>query len=138
MIALVLVAALLGPQAAGEPVPTSARKRTDEDRKAYTMDADVPPNIKKQPQPNYPKTAFKEKVQGTVEVEFVIDEQGRVRDPEIVDRDQNPIKGNPVAVNDLYLEAMAVVRKWQFDPAMKNGKPVATIARAPVSFRIFR
>jgi len=29
------------------------------------------------------------------------------------------------------------VYQWVFSPAMKNGRPVATLAEAPVTFRIF-
>jgi hypothetical protein len=37
------------------------------------------------------------------------------------------------------LDAAAVqtVYQWIFSPAMKNGRPVATLAEAPVTFRIF-
>ena len=135
MITLLLAAALVAPQAPDEPVPASARKRTAEDRAAYAVDFDVPPRVKKQTRPDYPLVAFTEKVEGAIEVEFVIDEQGRVRDPE-VDREKNPIKGSPLAANALYQEALAVVRRWRFDPAKKDGRPIATIARAPVMFRI--
>ena len=34
-------------------------------------------------------------------------------------------------------KAIEAVRLWRFRPAMKGGRPVATIARAPVAFRIF-
>jgi len=33
--------------------------------------------------------------------------------------------------------AIQTVRQWVFSPAMKQGHPVATIARAPVAFRIY-
>ena len=33
--------------------------------------------------------------------------------------------------------ALQTVREWLFAPAIKNGRPVATIAQAPVTFRIF-
>jgi protein TonB len=33
--------------------------------------------------------------------------------------------------------AIATVKQWQFAPAIKHGRPVATIAQAPVGFRIF-
>jgi hypothetical protein len=29
------------------------------------------------------------------------------------------------------------VRSWLFEPALKDGRPVATLAMAPVHFRIF-
>ena len=33
--------------------------------------------------------------------------------------------------------ALEAVRDWSFYPAIKHGRPVATIARAPVSFVIY-
>jgi len=33
--------------------------------------------------------------------------------------------------------ALEAVREWVFTPALKHGVPVATLARAPVGFRIF-
>jgi outer membrane biosynthesis protein TonB len=33
--------------------------------------------------------------------------------------------------------ARETVKQWIFSPAVKNGRAVATIAQAPVSFRIF-
>jgi outer membrane biosynthesis protein TonB len=33
--------------------------------------------------------------------------------------------------------ALEVVREWIFTPAVRHGVPVATVARAPVVFRIF-
>ena len=40
---------------------------------------------------------------------------------------------------ELALDAAAIqtVRQWVFSPAIKGGRPVATIAQAPVSFRIY-
>jgi protein TonB len=32
--------------------------------------------------------------------------------------------------------ALDCVTRWRFNPALKNGQPVATIAHVPVSFRI--
>jgi outer membrane biosynthesis protein TonB len=33
--------------------------------------------------------------------------------------------------------ARQTVLQWVFSPAIKNGRPVATVASAPVTFRIF-
>ena len=68
MIMLVLAASLLAPQAPDEPVPASARKRTAEDRAAYTVDFDVPPRIKTKSVPVYPPVALTEKVEGVINI----------------------------------------------------------------------
>jgi TonB family protein len=99
-------------------------------------DADVGPRIVKQTQPRYPTHAFQVGAYGTVLIEFVIDAKGRVRDPKVI-----PPKGPPRAdlaraVEELNAAALETVRKWRFKPAQKDGQPVATVARAPVSFKI--
>ena len=33
--------------------------------------------------------------------------------------------------------ALQTVYQWVFSPAVKGGRPVATVASAPVTFRIF-
>jgi TonB family protein len=33
--------------------------------------------------------------------------------------------------------AIRTVQQWVFEPAIKNGRPVTTVATAPVTFRIF-
>jgi TonB family protein len=33
--------------------------------------------------------------------------------------------------------ALTCVRDWLFEPAQRGGKPVATVAVAPVTFRIY-
>jgi hypothetical protein len=33
--------------------------------------------------------------------------------------------------------AIQTVQQWLFQPAVKHGRPVATIAQAPVTFRIY-
>jgi periplasmic protein TonB len=90
------------------------------------MDYDQPPRPIKMTRPQYPQEAFVKKIEGTVEVEILIDANGRVVSARVV-------RSIPL------LDAAAVhtVYQWVFSPAMKNGRPVATRAMAPVTFRIF-
>ena len=89
-------------------------------------DVDRPPRLLRQVRPTYPHDAFVKKIEGTVVLEIVIDERGQVVRTRIV-------RSVPL------LDAAAVdaVRQWIFAPAEKRGRPVATIAVTPVSFRIF-
>jgi TonB family protein len=142
-LALLLVLPLLIVSPLDEPTrvpdeapPVSARKRTDEDRAALSGNFDVPPRIKKQTKPLYPDRAFKERLEAEIHVEFVVDEQGRARDPE-VHKMTEPPAGTPGAVADLYEAALEAVRQWRFEPATKDGQPVATIALSPVTFTIY-
>ena len=90
------------------------------------MDYDQPPRPIKMAKPQYPQDAFVKKIEGIVEVEILIDSTGRVIQARIV-------RSIPL----LDAAALQTVYQWIFQPAVKHGRPVATVARAPVTFRIF-
>src|SRR4029079_18842149 len=90
------------------------------------MDYDQPPRPIKMTRPQYPQEAFVKKIEGTVEVEIVIDANGRVVSARVV-------RSIPM----LDAAAVQTVYQWVFAPAMKGGRPVSTRAMAPVTFRIF-
>ena len=90
------------------------------------MDYDQQPRLLRQTKPVYPQEAFVKKIEGVVELEVLIDSSGRVSVRRII---------HSVPVLDA--AAVATVRQWQFAPAVKNGRPVATIALIPVTFRIY-
>jgi TonB family protein len=77
-------------------------------------------------EPEYSEEARKAKFQGTVVLEIVIDERGY------------PTNFRFLNALGLGLDEKAVeaVRQWRFRPAMKNGKPVAVVARVEVNFRL--
>lgn len=89
-------------------------------------DYDQQPRLISQAKPVYPHDAFTKKLEGTVEVGFIIDVDGRVRRAWIV-------KSIPA----LDSAAIQAVRQWVFAPALKGGRPVATQHVAPVKFRIY-
>jgi periplasmic protein TonB len=90
------------------------------------QDYDRPPRLLRPIKPKYPPEAFVKKIQGVVLVEFLIDSTGRVVRARVVQ-----------SVPLLDAAALEAVRDWIFSPAIKHGSPVATIARAPVSFVIY-
>jgi protein TonB len=90
------------------------------------QDYDQPPRLLKKTTPKYPQEAFVKRVEGTVLVEILIDSSGRVIQARI-------IKSVPL----LDAAAVQTVRQWLFAPAIKGGRPVATLAHAPVTFRIY-
>ena len=63
---------------------------------------------------------------GTVELEILIDASGKVVRARV-------IRSIPL----LDAAAIQTVYQWVFEPALKNGRPVATLASAPVGFRIY-
>jgi periplasmic protein TonB len=89
-------------------------------------DYDRPPRLITKTKPVYPAEAFKKKVEGTVLVEILIGADGRVLRARVLE-----------SVPALDAAALEAVRQWAFVPAIKNGRPVATSALAPVSFRIY-
>jgi TonB family protein len=90
-------------------------------------DYDVPPKLLKQKKPKYPKDAFKQKIQGVVRLEFIIETNGEVRDVRVLD-----------SIPALDEAAIRTLRSWRFAPARQKGVPVRVVAQAPVAFCIDR
>src|SRR5262245_6994036 len=93
---------------------------------SIVLDYDQAPRPVRMPKPQYPQDAFVKKVEGTVTVEIVIDITGRVVFAKVVQ-----------SIPQLDAAAVQCVYQWVFQPAVKHGRPVATRATAPVTFRIF-
>lgn len=87
---------------------------------------DRPPRLLRQVRPVYPSEAFIKRVEGTVVLELVVDEQGHVARTRTLQ-----------SVPLLDEAAVDAVRQWVFAPAEKGGRAVAVIVMAPVTFRIF-
>ena len=92
-------AAAAAPSAANQPVAMTALKRT------------------KTVLPQMPESARRKGITGWVEVVFTVNEKGNVDDAEV--RNSSPEE----VFDDAALKA---VRAWRFEPATKDGKPVAT------------
>ncbi len=92
------------------------------------LNYDTPPRAVKQVRPDYPKPAFDAGLEGTVLVEFLIDTTGAVACARLV-------RSLPGTGFDQ--EALKTIYGWHFSPAIKGGKPVPTIAHAPIHFRIY-
>jgi len=90
------------------------------------MDYDSAPRPVKITRPQYPQEAFIKKIEGTVIVEILIDASGRVVRARVIQ-----------SVPLLDAAALQTVYQWVFQPAVKHGRPVPTIAHAPVAFRIY-
>lgn len=79
------------------------------------------------PEPEYSEEARKAKYQGSVVVEAVISPDGHTRDLRVV---------NSLGMG-LDERAIEAVRKWKFEPALKDGRPVAVQVRIEVAFRLY-
>jgi protein TonB len=89
-------------------------------------DWDQPPRILRQQKPVYPPEAFTKKIEGVVEVEFVVELNGRVEHARAV--------SGPAI---LRAAAVQAVSQWVFVPGVRGGQPVRTRHVAPVRFRIY-
>ncbi len=79
------------------------------------------------PDPEYSEEARKAKYQGTVVLWLVVDQNGRPRD----------IKVARALGMGLDQKAIEAVRNWKFEPAMKDGRPVAVQINVEVNFRLY-
>ncbi|HWR14454.1 MAG TPA: energy transducer TonB [Terriglobales bacterium] len=85
------------------------------------------PRILYAPDPDYSEEARKAKYQGTVVLWVVIGPDGRPRD----------IRVQRSLGLGLDEKAMEAVRTWKFDPARKDGQPVAVQINVEVNFRLY-
>jgi TonB family protein len=85
------------------------------------------PKIVNKVQPEYPASAREAKIEGTVVVNTVIDEQGRVRNPTVAESSGNA---------DLDRSAVDTVAQWTFQPATLDGKPVEVYYTLTIRFAL--
>lgn len=81
--------------------------------------------------PAYPASALRNGVQGSVVASLSVDRKGQVTEASIVQRTGSRDR-------DLDRAVLNTVRNWQFQPAMDNGRAVASVVRVPVDFRTER
>jgi len=79
-----------------------------------------------QPAPQYPPEMKKKKIQGTVHVLFIVDKDGRVKEPK-VQKSDNPAFDN---------SALSAVKRWRFDPGKVAGEAVQFRMRVPITFAL--
>ncbi|MBV9265465.1 MAG: M56 family metallopeptidase [Acidobacteriaceae bacterium] len=97
------------------------------DEEVYKIGGDVTaPHIVHKVEPNYTATDRRSRTQGTVVLSVIIGTNGRTHDISVV---KSLSRG-------LDEQAQKAVSKWRFEPAKKNGKPVAVTAHIEVNFRL--
>jgi len=79
------------------------------------------------PDPEYSEEARNAKYQGTVVLWVVVGADGRARDIRVQ-------RSLGMGLDEKAIEA---VRRWKFDPAMKDGQPVAVQVNIEVNFRLY-
>ena len=79
------------------------------------------------PDPEYSEEARKAKYQGTVVLWLIVGPDGKARDIRI---------SRPLGMG-LDQKAIEAVSRWRFEPAMKDGRPVAVQINVEVNFRLY-
>lgn len=77
--------------------------------------------------PEYPAHARMRRIQGYVDVEFVVDKDGRVRNATVV-------SANPPGIFDR--AALNSIAHWRFEPKRQDGQAVEVIARQRIEFEL--
>ena len=85
------------------------------------------PRALETPDPEYSEEARKAKYQGTCVLGLVVGPDGKPRDIRVA-------RALGMGLDEKAIEA---VRNWRFEPAMKDGRPVAVQINVEVSFRLY-
>ncbi|HET6432101.1 M56 family metallopeptidase [Dyella sp.] len=80
--------------------------------------------------PRYPKASIDNKEQGTVVLTVRVNPSGTVK---AVDYDATT---STTSSANLIAAASSAAMQWHFNPAMKNGQPIESYARVPVTFSL--
>jgi len=76
--------------------------------------------------PSYPEAARRERVQGVVVLELIVDEEGRVAEVDV-------LRGQPMGLTEAAVEA---VSQWRYEPVILDGQPVPVTLVVTVNFRL--
>lgn len=87
---------------------------------------DVPPVLVKSEVPEYPEEAKRKKIEGTVLVRIIIDENGFVERAKILKSPYN-ILDEPT---------LKAIYKFEFKPATFKGKPVKSVLAIPIRYSL--
>lgn len=109
----------------------ASEKRTDDAGAAtgvYEVGNGVTaPKATYMPTAEFSEKARKKRIQGTVILSVVVTPEGNVRDLRVIKSLERTLDQ----------QAIAAVSKWKFEPATKDGKPVAVHLSTDVSFRLY-
>lgn len=85
------------------------------------------PRYRDNPPPAYPRRARRKGVQGTVRLAVWVDRNGTVGGVEVARSSGYDI---------LDRSALDAVKNWRFEPATRDGQPVASRVEVPVEFKL--
>ena len=105
----------------------ASKKPTDKPKPVARLTRDPVP-LAGNEAPRYPAQALRSGVEGSVNVRIELDVKGVPTDVQVVERTGERSR-------DLDRAVLEAARKWRFEPAMKDGKPVAAAVVLPVDFK---
>ena len=118
----------LGGQLSMPPPPPPQEEEEEED--FFVVVEDMPELIGGlaglQQKIRYPEMARRAGIEGRVTIQFIVNEQGQVEDPQV-------IRGIGGGADE---EALRVVREAEFRPGMQRGRPVRVQYSLPIFFRL--
>jgi protein TonB len=85
------------------------------------------PKLIYRPEPEYSEEARKAKYQGVVVIDCTVGPDGRVREMRVS-------KSLGMGLDE---KAMEALKQWKFEPARKDGQPVAVLVSIEVNFRLY-
>lgn len=115
------------PQAPAATAPVPAAE-TAPDAPVQAAAQDLPTSVQRPiatPQPDYPRASMRRGEEGEVVLRVVVGSNGRVDSVEIVSSSGH---------RRLDRAAVAAVRRWRFEPALRDGQPVQGELRIPFAF----
>jgi protein TonB len=89
---------------------------------------DTPPSVRRQSPPHYPSSMIQAGMNGEVIVDFVVDNNGEVRNTTAVRSSNRAFEAS----------AVEAVSKWKFRAGKKGGRFVFTHMQVPIEFNINR
>jgi protein TonB len=104
-----------GTEGGGDPLET-----------AFSLsELDQKPRAVFQASPMYPAAIRSKKLEGVVTLIFVVDANGKVKEPRVEQSTHTAFDG----------PALDAVKQWKFEPAVKGGERVACKMRVPIRFQ---
>lgn len=112
------------------PPPPSAGAEEEEEEDFFVFVEEMPRLIgslaELQQQMQYPEIARRAKIEGRVQIQFIVNERGEVENPQV-------IRGIGGGCDE---EALRVVRQAKFTPGLQRGRPVKVQFSLPVYFKL--
>jgi len=116
------------PQQGATPAPPGSGQQGSAQNPIESVGRGVsPPKKIYGPEPPYTDEARRACVQGTVVLSIVVDPDGNVSDARVTNSLEPGLDDS----------ALRTVRTWRFEPAMRNGAPVAVRVAVETTFRMF-